>query len=159
MENVNDKDNYSLQLRKIEKLLDVENFDEALEAIEILEKRLISPSLLVTKGRCVQLLSNTKKYELKDAERFFKQALEIDRNNIDALLELGWYNYNVIEKPDEASKYFEKAISLCNEKLLDAIAGKSKSIAEARSIKEAIEFLKSIPFIDKNTIDELKDGF
>jgi tetratricopeptide (TPR) repeat protein len=129
-------------LEKIKQLCSSEQFDEALQELESLEKEnSLSPNLLVLKATCIQLGKDESLYTLADAETTYKKALEIDPNHVDALNEIGYYYLNVLDKQDIARPYFDKAMSIARTQLSEAIRGMAECISET-SPEEALSFIE-----------------
>ena len=126
---------------KFKKLYLAEKYDEALKEVAMLEKEYsLPPNLLIIKAACIFLGSGTTAYSLDDAETAYKRALEIDPENVEALIEAGYHYLNVLDKREIAKHYFDKAISISRTRNSDAIIGMAECISET-SPKKALQFL------------------
>ena len=120
------------------------NFSKALALISLLESEneVLDSSLLVLKGRCIQLAEETI-YTLDDAKSAFLKAIQINAKSIEALTELGWFYYNVQDEPSKAKEYFQQALSYSKDNLLESIDGCSRCIKELESENESKAFIKN----------------
>jgi tetratricopeptide (TPR) repeat protein len=91
-------------------------FDEALELIEQIPENFRTSEIFLLKGICIQLSENLK-FNLNEAEYSFKKAIELDSNNIEAKIELGWFYFNVLDQSKEADKEFGDALEIIKSKL------------------------------------------
>ena len=102
-------------------------YDEALDEIAAIERAgVISPKLKMIKGAYIQL-GESDKYNLEEAEACFREAIDLDDQNPEAYLELGWYFLNVKDLPENAISYFSKAKELAQRSVSEAIDGLSKA--------------------------------
>ena len=136
--------------------------DKALLELEKLEQQLdLPPNILVAKAACIQLGSEKTTYTLDDVEAALKKALEIDADNVEALIEIGYFYNYVLDKPAIAKPYFQKALSFSRKQLSDSIKGIAECISET-SPKKALDFIKKASKdtldsrIIKNTVTEIK---
>jgi tetratricopeptide (TPR) repeat protein len=127
---------------KFKELYYAKQFDEALNEIAILEKKHGLPlDVLIIKGMCIQLGSEKSPYRLDDAESAFKKALEIDPDNLEALIEIGHYYRAIDDRDDIAKTYFEKAFSIARTRISEAIQGIALCISETNP-SEALSFIE-----------------
>jgi tetratricopeptide (TPR) repeat protein len=125
---------------KIINLLHNQKFDEALDLILQIPEIYLSAEIFIFKGICIQLAQNTN-IELAEAELCFKKALEIDPMNIDANLELAWFYFNILDKPQLASYHFNQAINIIKSKLIIGIEGTLKINIESQTFYDLDSFL------------------
>lgn len=124
--------------------------DKALFELAKLEQQHdLPPNVLVAKAACIQLGSGTTTYTLDDAEAALKGALEIDEENVEALIEIGYFYNYVLDKPVIAKPYFQKALFLSRKQLSESIKGIAECISET-SPKKALNFIKKA---SKDTLD------
>jgi tetratricopeptide (TPR) repeat protein len=119
-------------LEKIRELFEDEKYDEAIELINISKseyRQTIHPQLLVLKGMCIQLSENSK-YELESAKKAFEDALQIDKDYENAIIELAYYYLNIGNNIREAIKLFKKAMDINKSKLKEITNGLSECAEE-----------------------------
>jgi tetratricopeptide (TPR) repeat protein len=120
-------------------------YKDALSLIKKIEENdILSPNVLVWKGRCLQLIDEEPLPELSEIEQTFKQALEIDNEYTPALIELAWFYLNVLDDADKAKIFFQKAIQLQKQMLSEAIVGFTKCLLETQTRDIARQFLEEI---------------
>ena len=136
--------------------------DEALHELASVEKEhSLSIDVLIIKGACIQLGSGTAPYTLSDAEAAYKKALEIDPENLEALIEVGYYYFVMDNRADIARPYFDKALSIARIRLSEAIKGIAECISETAPsealgfIEQAVKNAVDSQIIDK-TVAEIK---
>lgn len=115
-------------------------FDEALTLIEQIPENFMTSEIYVLKGICIQLSENLK-YDLKEAENSFRKAIELDFNNIDAKMELGWFYFNVLNDSREADHIFGQALESIKAKLTELMEGFMKINLESSSYFDANQFI------------------
>ena len=74
-------------------------------------------SELIFKASIIQLSDKQNIYSLEDAEKSLNEALVIDPNNIEALVEMGYYQTNVNDDGSAGKRFFKKAEKLCTQYL------------------------------------------
>jgi len=143
---------YLQEKLRIHKLVskDIKNFEKGdfskskgiNKAIEILDNLLkkspTDTTLLIKKAVLVQLSDENCKYSLKDVKSLLKLATKIDKNNIEALIELAYYYYTIENRNSKAYPLIEKGFDLC-----------------INNIKELLE-LKIKCLIDQDKKDKIK---
>jgi hypothetical protein len=70
-------------------------------------------SELIFKASIIQLSDKQNIYSLEDAEKSLSEALVIDPNNIEALVEMGYYQTNVNDDERAGKRFLKKAEKLC----------------------------------------------
>ena len=142
--------------KRFHELRTAEEFDEALVELARVEKHhKLPPNILVLKGICI-LLAKKSGYGLDDAETAFKAALAVDKEYVDALLELGYLYLYVHNDAQESIPYFRKAIELARSQMSNAVQGLAEALAETISPEEGLKFIENAtknPF-DQRNIDE-----
>jgi Tfp pilus assembly protein PilF len=89
-------------------------YDDALSKLDRYVARYeLTAEMLLLKGRLIQLSENGD-HSLSDAKECFLGALRQDKDNVNALLELGWLCASVLGEPDEGKRFFSEAIEKCN---------------------------------------------
>ena len=69
-----------------------------------------STQLWCLRGKMIQLDDECDNdFELEDALLSYKKALEINPNCIEALEEIGYFYFNVLDEEEKAKPYFNKA--------------------------------------------------
>lgn len=135
-----------------------DKYTEALREIEKLEKAsILYPKILVLKGICIFCSDKLNKYTYEDVILFYKKALLIDDEYVEALIELGHHYYSSENKSIKAIPLFRKSLKILKNQVTDSILGYAKCIEEVESSKEAIRYLKNIKtsFLDAKKIDDL----
>jgi tetratricopeptide (TPR) repeat protein len=115
-------------------------FDEALELIEQIPENFRTSEIFLLKGICIQLSENLK-FNLNEAEYSFKKAIELDSNNIEAKIELGWFYFNVLDQSKEADKEFGDALEIIKSKLSELVEGFMKINLESSTYFDANQFI------------------
>jgi len=67
---------------------------------------------------------------LEESHKAFTDALLIDPESIDALLELGYYHLNVQDDPQSAKPFFERVVALLQARCVEAIQGTALYLSE-----------------------------
>jgi len=116
-------------------------FDEALELIEQIPENFRTSEIFLLKGICIQLSENLK-FNLNEAEYSFKKAIELDSNNIEAKIELGWFYFNVLDQSKEADKEFGDALEIIKSKLSELVEGFMKINLESSTYFDANQFIR-----------------
>jgi tetratricopeptide (TPR) repeat protein len=141
-------------IEKIYSLMNNGDYEEAVSLIEQTEvSSIINPTLLVLKGICLQQGNNESKYSLLDIENMFKEAYELDKECIDAVVELAWFNLNVNDDSKMAISLFEDAFKIYSSKLTQVVIGIAKCLTETNSPKEALNYLE----MAKNQVLDFKE--
>jgi|WetSurSiteA1Bulk_404760.scaffolds.fasta_scaffold14004_2 tetratricopeptide (TPR) repeat protein len=146
------------KFKRIYALMRADKYTEALREIEKLEKAsILYPKILVLKGICIFCSDKLNKYTYEDVILFYKKALLIDDEYVEALIELGHHYYSSENKSIKAIPLFRKSLKILKNQVTDSILGYAKCIEEVESSKEAIRYLKNIKtsFLDAKKIDDL----
>ncbi|UPG89458.1 hypothetical protein L2Y96_18990 [Luteibacter aegosomaticola] len=110
-------------LDKVRELYASKQYDAALSTLDrYKEAQELTAEMLLLKGRLIQL-SEGNVHTLNDAKECFLSVLRQDKENVNALLELGWLFANVLDDPEEGRRYFSKAVEKCAELREEAIKG------------------------------------
>lgn len=113
---------------QLQKLADAEDWDGCLRVFSLLEKETpLTAHELVRKSACHQLGDFGN---LEEAEQALKAALELAKDYVPALLDLGWFYYAVQDDAESALSYFSKAEELSRASLKEALEGKEKCLEE-----------------------------
>ena len=148
----------SFYLDEIKNKYEQGKYQEAIALIEKVEQEgLITPDVLVWKGRCLQLIDEESSYQLSDIESTFKEALEIDAEFTPAIIELAWFYLNVLDDASKAIPLFDKAINLHKQLITEAVSGMAKCLLEVKTKEEAREYLHEIAhsLLDSNEIQSI----
>jgi Tfp pilus assembly protein PilF len=114
--------NYKV-LDEVRKLYKTNRYDDALNVLADYERvQDLSAEMLLLKGRLIQL-SESGSRPLSEAKRCFMDALRQDKDNINALLELGWLYTNVLGDRDAGRACFAEVIEKCAYFVEDANRG------------------------------------
>lgn len=114
---------------ELQKLADAEDWDGCLRVVRLLEEEtLLTADELVRKSACLQLGSDLG--SLEEAEQALRAALEIAKDYVPALLDLGWFHYSVNDDAETALSYFAKAEELSRASLKEALEGKEQCLEE-----------------------------
>ena len=125
---------------QIKESMRIKNFDEALELIEQIPENFRTSEIFLLKGICIQLSENLK-FDLNEAEYSFKKAIELDSNNIEAKMELGWFYFNVLDESKKADKEFGDALEVIKSKLSELVEGFMKINLESSTYFDANQFI------------------
>jgi lipopolysaccharide biosynthesis regulator YciM len=146
-------------MNEVYKLINTGDYQQAITELEILEKGLVlNPNILVLKGICLQLTDEDSRYSLSDVEEMFKEAYRIDRECLEAIVELAWFNLNINDDAQTAIKLFEQVFESYREKMTEIVIGVAQCMVETKSPQESINYLEkiSVDVVDKNKIESLK---
>jgi len=114
-------------LNNVRNLYASEEYDNALILLRDYEtKNDLSVNLLILKSRLIQL-SNSTLVDLKEAESALLSAIDQDKENIQALLETGWFYLNVFDDAKKSLEYFYKADEIISRAGDEAKEGISKA--------------------------------
>jgi len=86
------------------------------------------------------------------------EALSIDEDYVEALNELGYLNYAVLDDAAKARPLFERAHELCKSQMTESVTGLANCIFELEGREKALEFVHEVlaePF-DMEEITTLK---
>ena len=90
------------------------SYDAALIELDGYEKEHeLTAEMLLLKGRLIQL-SESGARPLVEAKQSFLSALRQDRDNVSALVELGWLCTNVLDEHEAGRRYFLEALKKCD---------------------------------------------
>lgn len=116
---------------QLQKLADAEDWDGCLRLFSLLEKETpLTAHELVRKSACLQL--GAELGSLEQAEQALKAALELAKDYVPALLDLGWFHYAVQDDAETGLSYFAKAEQLSRASLQEALEGKGKCLEELK---------------------------
>ncbi len=85
---------------------------------------------LVVKGQLIQQAEAAPGYELEDAKRALRLALDRDSKYPPALIEMGHYCWVMDDDAEAGLEYFNKAIEATRELLAEAQDGREKCLLE-----------------------------
>jgi tetratricopeptide (TPR) repeat protein len=143
----------------LRRFLDEEDFVNALELIRQRERySALGPDELVLKARILQLLPTKLRASLDEALATLQLALRLDSEYVPALLELGWFYYNVENQPRLALPLFERALEVSRADSVDAIVGLIRCTKEMGSADDALQVLvRATRLTDPRIDDEVKE--
>lgn len=72
-------------------------------------------------GDLIQLLHDTAEYQLADAEAAYMRAIEIDPTYAGGYTSLGFFYDAVLDEPERAKPFFEKAIALGDSEAIEGL--------------------------------------
>lgn len=128
-------------LERVKKSKNAGRIDKALaELDQLMVDWPDNPPLLMLRAKLIQLGSETAP-PLQEAEACLRRATELQSDSPNAWLELAHFQLNVNDDAKSAAPSFAKAISLCQELLMDALAGKAKALAELKQREGALACL------------------
>lgn len=117
---------------ELEELSEAEDWDGCLRVFSLLEEEVaLTAHELVQKSACLQLASNLG--SLEDAEKALEAALELAKDYVPALLDLGWFHYAVQDDAETGLRYFRRAEELSRAALEEALEGKQKCLEELQT--------------------------
>lgn len=73
-------------------------------------------------GDLIQLLGDTSEYELAEAQAAYLRAIEIDPMFAAGYTSLGFFYDVVLDEPERAKSYFEKAVALGDTEAMEGLA-------------------------------------
>ena len=116
---------------ELQERADHEDADGCLRIFRALEQETpLTAQELLQKSACLQLSDELG--SLEDAEKALLEALEIARDYIPALLDLGWFHYVVQDDAETGLSYFRQAEELSRRSLSEALEGRNKCLREIR---------------------------
>ena len=125
---------------QIKESMRIKNFDEALELIEQIPENFRTSEIFLLKGICIQLSENLE-FDLNETEVSFKKAIELDSNNIEAKMELGWFYFNVLDESKKADRQFSETLEIIKTKLSELMEGFMKINLESSTYFDANQFI------------------
>jgi tetratricopeptide (TPR) repeat protein len=146
-------------IQKLKSLLPKEG-EVPVEVLELMEKAVAdypdNDELWCWRGDLIQMASLEANYELDDALKSYKRALEINPSNAEAYESVGCYEDAIMSNPASAESSFRKAIELGAGQ--DSYYGLARVLAELNRNTEALEVisLKSCPYYETVEIQKLK---
>lgn len=116
---------------------------EALDLMDRIEQsgERLPPNVLVLKGIFIQVAPDSR-HTLDDSEEAFRQALAIDEECVEALLELGWLYQAAYDDSASAKPVFEKAYEISRRQITESLLGMAKCIREIDGKAPALRFLR-----------------
>jgi lipopolysaccharide biosynthesis regulator YciM len=135
-------------------------YHQAVILLEEAEKnQTINPNILVLKGMCLQLDNDESKYDLQDIENMFKEAFQMDKECINSIVELAWFNLNVNDDPRQAISLFKEALNAYSSKITEVVIGITKCLIETDSSEEVIKYLEGIEtqILDTSKIESIRE--
>jgi tetratricopeptide (TPR) repeat protein len=133
---------YRDKIDKIDDLTSQERFEEALAAVEeFLERFPLSPYLLVKRGCLIQLYNEVEHpaRTLEVARESLEMACALTPNYVQALIELGYFQYAIEDRSDEALEQFQIAREQAETDLEEALVGEAKSHLDLGQLQQAKE--------------------
>jgi tetratricopeptide (TPR) repeat protein len=102
----------------------------------------LHPELLNLKARCNQTTEETISEPLEDVEKSLELAIGLDKSYFPALVELAYFQLNVMDNAESALPLFDKAIEIINGITTKAILGKARCIAELKAEEDALVYIE-----------------
>lgn len=146
-------------LTRTSALMSAGEYRRALEAIgERVESGCVWPGLLVKRAICLQLLDEGD--TLDEVAQAFEGALELDAECVEALVEYGWFQLNVMDRAEEASALFRRALGLQATLNTEIATGLLKCLQDNAPEASPEEFLGEIEesLIDRDKIQKALSG-
>jgi Flp pilus assembly protein TadD len=130
-------------LSAIRKHWRAQRFGLALEEVQrLLEERPDNAQLLVMRASLTQLQDDEDGIPtLDDARADLKRAVALDEDSPTPLIELAYFLFAIDDDAESASKYFQKAIKLCQSLLKEALLGQAEACSELGRESEAVDCL------------------
>lgn len=147
-----------LSISELSRLMADGQHERALDLIlDAEENGTLPPSILVLKGNLI-LLSESDRFASLDPETAYVEALAIDDEYVDALVELGMYYLNVRDNAEEAKRFLQKAIEVSRRQLVDSAIGLAEAVLESSGARAALLTLDSVvaSLVDDDRIGELR---
>lgn len=146
-------------IEKIKSLLPKEG-DVTVEVLEMMEKALVeypeNAEFWCWRGDLIQMSSHDADYELEDALKSYKRAIEIDPLNAEAYESIGYYEDVIMDNQASAENPFRKAIEFGAGR--DSYYGLARVLAELNRATEALEIIspENCPYYETEEIQEIK---
>lgn len=91
---------------------------------------------------------------LANAEESLLRAIQLEPQNIDAYVDIGYFYYAVADQSDKAIPFFECAEKYAAFFLLDAMLGKAKALVDLDKTSEAKLFLSKSYFAKHPAVED-----
>jgi tetratricopeptide (TPR) repeat protein len=146
-------------MEELYNLVNNENYHQAVGLLEKVEKSpTMNPNLLVLKGMCLQQDEDESKYSLLDIENMFKDAYQLDKECIDSVIELAWFNLNVNDDAETSISLFKDAFEIYSSRMTEIVIGIAKCLIETKSPEEAINYLEmaNMQILDTDKIQKIR---
>lgn len=118
---------------KLQELAESEDWDGCIRLFEALEQEgPLSAHELVQKSACLQIGSE-ELGSLEGAEEALLAALDLARDYVPALLDLGWFYYAVQDDAETGLTYFQRAEEISRRTLAEALNGRNKCLEEIQA--------------------------
>jgi tetratricopeptide (TPR) repeat protein len=115
------------RLSTVARLWAREEYDKALAEVEtLLETWPGNPHLHVLRASLLQLQEEPK-YDLEDAKRALRQAVDLDKGSPAAWIELGHFLDNVDDDPEAAVNAYAQGVEAARQLLIDGLIGQAKA--------------------------------
>jgi len=99
-------------------------YSKALECFSLIPKGVkLGIKDLLLKARLILLSDNSGKSVLAAAEHCLNTALTIDPDNLETLIELGFYQWRVMDNKKAGRAFFDKALCISRKCLQEALEG------------------------------------
>jgi tetratricopeptide (TPR) repeat protein len=122
---------FEAKLRTIQSDIDKNRFAQAFNSVEkLLSSSPFVPNLLVLRAQLLQLLDEDDGPDLSNVDDDLNAALAIDNKNVEAWIELGEFQLNVQDDPQQALGSFDKARELLKAWNLELGAAYLKTLQE-----------------------------
>jgi tetratricopeptide (TPR) repeat protein len=135
-------------------------YDELTALISEMEsKGWLHPELLTLKALCVQTTEEPISASLEDVRKSLEAAIALDKTYFPAFVELAYFQLNVMDDAEAALPLFEKAIEIINRIATEAILGKARCLAEAKSKEDGFHFVEQArkDIIEPDKMQEFED--
>lgn len=138
-------DVYHNSLQQVISLCKEKKFWAAYDLVnELLDKYPVTPSLLMRRAMIIQMLDTMEGREIPSLEQVKQDLLlacELAPEEIEPFIELGHFEYAVMDRPDEGMKHFITAQQNADNGMKEALIGRIKCHADMGEMQQAKELL------------------
>lgn len=136
---------------KAESLTNQGKYDELIALISEMEAMgCLHPELLNLKARCYQTTEQPISEPLEDVQKSLEAANALNKTYYPALVELAYFQLNVLDNAESALPLFDKALEIINRVATEAILGKARCVTELKTKEDALLYIEQA----KNAIIE-----
>jgi tetratricopeptide (TPR) repeat protein len=116
----------------------------------------LPPAYLVTKARAIQL-SDGAEYTLDVAERCLQQAISLDKNCLEAYVELGYLYDAVYDAPSRGLDVFNQGLEIATSFVAEFDLGRAKALLQIGRVEDALIILNENKYHGVKPFDVLRN--
>ncbi len=118
---------FKQKLAAISRLWQTEDYDTALAEVESLRTAWPGNAHLYVLWASLVQLQEQPQHELDEVKVALEHAVELERESVAALIELGHFLDNVEDDPAAAGKVYAEGVTVARQMLIDALIGQAKA--------------------------------